>query len=580
MEHAKDDYRLSYLRVDDSQDSPTKSRPLSVAEQVALQSQVSGSLGTSWVWEILSCLIAIASLVAIIVVLHNYDGKPMPDWPYGITLNAVISVLTTLMKAAMAYPITEALSQLKWSWFSRGNKLSDLALLDAASRGAIGAALVLMRFIPRYLVTVGCFVLVVAAAIAPFVQQVIAINMRPVHSPNPSSVQICNTSTYTDYGEGAGPGQNEVPLSTLASIYTGIFQGQSTGSHSVIMSCPTGNCTFVPYQSLGFCSRCTNITNELTLNKSSPYPSSSSSSGYMDTYNYKLPNGLSFTTSMTGMHRMNATNGLELLELDTKNLPLIMNFTAISAAGYGVPPQVSATECALYFCIDTYEATVKDGEVNERLLSSTTSSNLTATSVTENFALTPETCYVNGTQSKDTSQCTYPINWISRLAMVNSLTPLLNGSGVFFMSNRVSWSSDTARALYGQQGNLTDISTIFTSLTSALTTHARTQVCKASIKGMTWTVESFVSVRWPWMILPIALVVMTIVFLVVTVIKTRNQYIWKSSPLALLFSDLAVEAPHSFQTNPSLSGMEDVSRKMKVWLEITPEGVKLKGIPR
>jgi hypothetical protein len=300
----------------------------------------------------------------------------------------------------------------------------------------------------------------------------------------------------------------------------------------------------------------------------------------MDTYNYKLPNGLSFTTSMTGMHRMNATNGLELLELDTKNLPLIMNFTAISAAGYGVPPQVSATECALYFCIDTYEATVKDGEVNERLLSSTTSSNLTATSVTENFALTPETCYVNGTQSKDTSQCTYPINWISRLAMVNSLTPLLNGSGVFFMSNRVSWSSDTARALYGQQGNLTDISTIFTSLTSALTTHARTQVCKASIKGMTWTVESFVSVRWPWMILPIALVVMTIVFLVVTVIKTRNQYIWKSSPLALLFSDLAVEAPHSFQTNPSLSGMEDVSRKMKVWLEITPEGVKLKGIPR
>ncbi|KAE8385910.1 hypothetical protein BDV23DRAFT_164216 [Aspergillus alliaceus] len=575
MDHVKDEYRLSYLRVEDLQEQhQAQRRPLSAADQAIIHSQGSGSLGTSWLWEILSCVIAVASLAAIIVVLYMYDGKSIPDWPYGITLNAVISLLTTLMKAAMAFPITEALSQLKWSWFSRGNQLSDLALLDAASRGAIGAVLVLLRFVPRYLVTVGCFVLVVAAAIAPFVQQVIAINMRSVHSPNPSSIQICNTSMYTDYGEGAGPGQNEVPLSTMASIYTGIFQGQSTSSHSGTMTCPTGNCTFVPYQSLGFCSRCVNITDQLTVNHSSD------SLTRLETYDYKLPNGLTFTTSTTGMHIMNATNGLNLLQIDAEGLPLIMNFTAISAAGYGVPPQISATECALYFCVDTYEATVKDGVFNERVVSSATSSNLSATAVTEDFALAPDTCYVNGTQRNDKSECTYPVNWLSRLAMVNSLRPLLNGSGEYFMSNRPYWSSDTARALFGQQGNLSEISTIFTSLASSLTINARTQVCKASVKGMTWTAESFVSVRWPWMIFPIALVAMTIIFLAVTMIKTRNQYIWKSSPLALLFSDLAVEAPHTFQRNPSLSGMEDASRKMKVWLEITSGGVKLKGIPR
>ncbi|KAE8394979.1 hypothetical protein BDV23DRAFT_169020 [Aspergillus alliaceus] len=357
--------------LNDSQDTHSKSRPLSVAEQVALQSQVSGSLGTSCVWEILSCVLGVVSLVAIIVVLYDYNGKPMADWPYGVTLNAVISILTTLMKAAMAFPITEALSQLRWPWSSQGNKLSDLALLDAASRGAIGAALVLMRCIP-------------------------------------------------------------------------------------------------------------------------------------------------------------------------------------SAAGYGVLPQVSATECALYFCIDTYEATVKDGDFNERPVSSATFSNLSSISVTENFALIPETCYVNSTQNKGPSQCTYPVNWLSRLALVNSLTPLLNVPGEFYMSNQVPWSSDIVHALYGQQGNLTNITTVFNSLTSTLTTHARAQVCKATVKGMTGTVEPF----------------------------TRNQYIWKSSPLALLFSDLAVEATHSFRTSPSLSGMREASRKMKVWLEITPEGVKLKGIPR
>lgn len=72
----------------------------------------------------------------------------MPQWPYGITLNALVSVLSTVMKATMAFILTESLAQLKWSWFRDGNKLSDLALLDAASRGAMGALVVLFRFIP------------------------------------------------------------------------------------------------------------------------------------------------------------------------------------------------------------------------------------------------------------------------------------------------------------------------------------------------------------------------------------------------------------------------------------------------
>lgn len=88
-------------------------------------------------------------LLAIIVVLRCYDGHPMPDWPYGITLNALISVLSTVMKATMTFVLTESLAQLKWSWFNAGNRLSDLALLDAASRGAMGAFVVLFRFIPR-----------------------------------------------------------------------------------------------------------------------------------------------------------------------------------------------------------------------------------------------------------------------------------------------------------------------------------------------------------------------------------------------------------------------------------------------
>lgn len=152
MEGFKNDHKLSYLKVEDPPDSePNTPRPLSPLdsnEQAFVQAQ-SGLWGAGWSWEIVSCVIAAGSLVGIFVVLYEFDGKSTPDWPYGITLNALISVLVTVMKAAMAFPITEALSQLKWSWFNEGNKLSDLALLDSASRGAVGALVVLFRFLPR-----------------------------------------------------------------------------------------------------------------------------------------------------------------------------------------------------------------------------------------------------------------------------------------------------------------------------------------------------------------------------------------------------------------------------------------------
>lgn len=154
METFKNDHKLSYLKVEDPPDSapgsPRPSTPLTPNEQAFVRAQSSGFWGAGWSWEISSCVLAIGALVGIIVVLYVFDGQSTPDWPYGITLNALISVLVTIMKAAMAFPITEALSQLKWSWFNEGNKLSDLALLDAASRGAFGAFIVLFRFIPRY----------------------------------------------------------------------------------------------------------------------------------------------------------------------------------------------------------------------------------------------------------------------------------------------------------------------------------------------------------------------------------------------------------------------------------------------
>ncbi|KAJ5666330.1 uncharacterized protein N7477_008778 [Penicillium maclennaniae] len=147
----------------------------------------------------------------------------------------------------------------------------------------------------------------------------------------------------------------------------------------------------------------------------------------------------------------------------------------------------------------------------------------------------------------------------------------MKGTGTLFMSNRPSWTPSTAQAIYGTYGNLTDISTMFESMASSLTLNARSKVCSASVNGTTWTAQSSNHVR--------ALVTLSLVFLAITVVHTRNQYIWKSSPLALLFSGLSVDSSGPLKTSPTLRSMEDTSRKMEVWLESSAEGIRLKAVP-
>lgn len=51
-----------------------------------------------WLLEIAGILLSLGATVAIILILALYDNKPLPHWKYGITLNAMLSVLSTISK--------------------------------------------------------------------------------------------------------------------------------------------------------------------------------------------------------------------------------------------------------------------------------------------------------------------------------------------------------------------------------------------------------------------------------------------------------------------------------------------------
>lgn len=69
---------------------------------------------TEWWQEILSAISSMLCTVAIIVILYKVNTKPLADWDEPVSLNAVISILSTAVKAGLILPVAECISQLKW----------------------------------------------------------------------------------------------------------------------------------------------------------------------------------------------------------------------------------------------------------------------------------------------------------------------------------------------------------------------------------------------------------------------------------------------------------------------------------
>ena len=103
-----------------------------------------------WPWEILCWLISLAFLSAIIAVLATFSNKEIPQWRYGITPNALISVFATINAFLLTVPVATAMGQLKWIWFRNARRLKDFEVIDEASKGPTGSFMLLMQRRGRY----------------------------------------------------------------------------------------------------------------------------------------------------------------------------------------------------------------------------------------------------------------------------------------------------------------------------------------------------------------------------------------------------------------------------------------------
>lgn len=239
-------------------------------------------LSATWTFELFGLLVSAASLAAMVYVLQRYDRQRIPDWG-SLSFNTLISILAVVGKMAALYGATSAISQLKWVWLAgHEKKLIDYKTFDSGSRGVSGAMMLAWALKGRYVnplssprgvcptylnrnrsvAVLGAFAIIIGAAAGPFAQQI-------VHFYDAEYVDVARTSwlAKADILDSLGP-KYDYSTWTLDPIFkanaiTALFLPTQEVLTQPRFNCPTGNCTWAPFSTLGFCPACVDVSSQL-----------------------------------------------------------------------------------------------------------------------------------------------------------------------------------------------------------------------------------------------------------------------------------------------------------------------------
>ncbi|KAJ5096671.1 hypothetical protein N7456_007392 [Penicillium angulare] len=526
----------------------------------------------SWALEIVSMLFSIACFIAIVSVLIVFNGKKRPNISYNLSLNTIVSILATASKSSLVFAIGEAISQLKWDWFQDCKELISMQMFDDASRGPLGSIMLLGHHRGRSVVSFGAAILVFMLVFDPFFQQILSyptesIKVEP-QTGNTAGLENAAFAPQTKYFNSANLSDSEWNGASYLGIWSSDF--------SIQPQCPSGNCTWPTYKSLGMCSKCADLTSVARLDcPTSEWDSSGNATvSYSGKCEVVLPQGSSSATTIT----LNVVDGaisntdietamiweVYRLEDDYDNMTYMdinRPQLVLAEASLGLHdnkikndsmvPGIyieHVTECALSYCIQDYNLSVHGGDTIFQRGSGDFGQVLTLNeSLTTPGYLcwaptgTPSTLGIYATTignesiGMNTSAFVF-CNWDvqSRPAPVNAARILQMGLNVAMEQTAAAWTQ------MGLQN--TDI----------------------TIVGTMYSTEVMVKVQWLWMILPALLVLGGNVFLTLTILRSRKKAAWKSSVLALLFHGLRHLDRDEYLTN---SAMKKAAENIHVKLQ-------------
>ncbi|KAF7554836.1 hypothetical protein G7046_g6700 [Stylonectria norvegica] len=235
---------------------------------------------SAWGLEYWAVLGSIACFVAMVVLLAIYDGKVIFTWN-DVTLNTLVSILSLAIKASLAYVLAECMAQWKWILFAReARPLMDFERIDQATRGPLGSLRVLTRMRGALPLQFGAILTLLAIGLDPLAQQLVQFKQSVVFTGgtygDPSKVALISRATTYDMGytmETSFQGNNsqksnytldtQTPLSMQAAMLLGLSRSPWEIDQEALVQCPTSNCTWDQFNTLGVCHKCNDVTSDL-----------------------------------------------------------------------------------------------------------------------------------------------------------------------------------------------------------------------------------------------------------------------------------------------------------------------------
>ena len=378
----------------------------------------------------------------------------------------------------------------------------------------------------------------------PFLQQVVVYPSRLVSSGSPAV--IVRSEEYGAHSDEDLPLPSVVDLSMKAAIYDGVFAIGNHADRNIQYNCPTGNCTWPDFSTLAVCSKCEDITSlvEKACNDSGCYILS-------------LPNG-PILTGFGGQINASVTNiSASLYDIQAS----VVKFTSLISKRIEDPNDALAIECAMWYCVQTYRASVEDSVISQKVLASWRNDSATLAQSSDLFYNVSS--YNLGTVT-DTAM--FKVSYLAAKALNSFMAQTFTGNGGMNTTGS-AFSSDIMQALYNTDNLTARIGNLAISMTNNI--RQQNDTVARPTHGTAWKNETYVHVRWAWLSFPIAVIALALAFLVGSIIETayRDILVWKSSNLALLFhgQDLKLTDPPTIHVNKA-SQMTRMAEKVKLHL--------------
>lgn len=563
-----------------------------------------------WAWEISAGLLAVICLTTIMIVLAVFDGKPQPEMRWGITLNALIALIVTVMKGGSLTPLMEGMAQLKWVVFARDTRpLIDFNVYDGASRGGLNALFLfwhLRRRFWREATALAALFYFLSFGVDTFAQQLIQTQYQNANVTSSTPPTLARAQRYDSYLQLAVNDGSILPdgleADMLAAVYTPLYATKLT-DQSDLFNCPESNCTYPIVPSIAVCGQCNDLADKLIK----------------DTWAggdiFSLPQGPEVTTTVA----MNVTSTMEPNRTNsfTNKVALIASFayvnftnTMICINGTCTDAPVQAGECALFPCVQEYQTSVTRNIINQTVIREwsgvkprrITNSTMTALGQWDYwYDINVPTPGMQGASA----EIGFNMSIQSFLALQNATVPLLQGDAVM-ASGGVDYgvisSSFIMQRLYNTP-NMSDlINRLATTMTSSIRRHPATGVMvdpgnqtqiqlpvapinQPLLTGQTTRLVAFVQIKWAWIVLPAITVLFSNLFLVFAILKTMwaqkvvDVGVWKSSSLPILYHGLDAAAITRANVDPVYSTrvayMEENACQLRVRLNAGGGDLKL-----